>query len=157
LSRRRGQSIVYVIMLMPLLILIFSLAVDVASLQLQKLRLRYAVDLATLTAATAVDAVSYTRNGQLQLDTSLATMTAREYLFRNLAGLPEIPDPEAVVAAADITIINQTPAFNPYTGRGLDRPSVCARIRVPYKLSLLGWFGLRTLELTVAADSEIRP
>lgn len=156
MRRRHGQSVLYVVVLMPLLILVFALAVDVASLQLQKLRLRYAVDLATLTAATAVDAESYTRSGRLQLDTALATIAAREYLFRNLAGLPEVPAPSSVASAAEITIINETPAVNPYTGRSLDRPSVCARVRVPYKLSLLGWLGLKTVDLTVSADSQIR-
>jgi hypothetical protein len=74
---------------MPTLILIFALAVDMAGLQMQKLRLRYAVDLATVTAATSVDAPYYSRTGRLQLDPSSAAATAREYLDRNLAGIPE--------------------------------------------------------------------
>ena len=41
--RSRGQSALYAIVLMPTLILILALAVDMAGLQMQKLRLRYAV------------------------------------------------------------------------------------------------------------------
>jgi len=44
LIRSRGQSVLYAVLLMPTLILVFALAVDIASLQMQKLRLRYAVD-----------------------------------------------------------------------------------------------------------------
>ena len=45
------------VLLMPTLILIFALTVEVAELQMQRLRLGYAVDLATVSAATAVDTV----------------------------------------------------------------------------------------------------
>jgi hypothetical protein len=153
---RRGQSVLYAVLLMPTLILVFALVVDIGSLQMQKLRLRYAVDLATVTAATAVDAGFYSRTGRLQLDTDDATSTVREYLLRNLAGLPDTPDPASIVAAADIIVLNQVPTLDPYTGMRLDRPAICARIRVPYRFSLLGWIGLRSIDVTVAADAEIR-
>jgi Flp pilus assembly protein TadG len=141
---------------MPTLILVFALAVDLTSLQMQKLRLRYAVDLATVTAATAVDERYYSQTGQLRLNPALATSTTREFLLRNLTGMPGIPEPAQVAAAADITIVNQTPAADPYTGGHLDRPAVCARIRVPYRFFLLGWIGLRVVDVTVAASAEIR-
>ncbi|TMF87791.1 MAG: hypothetical protein E6I07_07005, partial [Chloroflexi bacterium] len=73
---------------MPTLMLVFALAVDIATLQMEKLRLRYAVDLAAVTAASAVDIEYYSRTGRLQLDPDAATATAREYLLRNLDGLP---------------------------------------------------------------------
>lgn len=154
--RARGQSVLYAVLLMPTLILIFALAVDMAGLQMQKLRLRYAVDLATVTAATLVDAPFYSGTGRLQLDPLTATATAREYLVRNLAGMPEIEAPAAIAAAADITIVNRTPAIDPYTGGHLDRPAICARIKVPHRFMLLGWVGLNEIELTIAADAEIR-
>jgi hypothetical protein len=141
---------------MPTLILILALAVDMAGLQMQKLRLRYAVDLATVTAATRVDAPQYSRTGRLQLDPAEATATAREYLVRNLAGMREVAAPLAIAAAADITIVNRTPAVDPYTGGHLDRQAICARIRVPYRFMLLGWVGFNEVELVVAADAEIR-
>jgi hypothetical protein len=156
LIRSRGQSALYAVLLMPTLILILALAVDMAGLQMQKLRLRYAVDLATVTAATLVDAPDYSRTGRLQLDPAAATATAREYLVRNLAGMRDVAAPLAIAAAADITIVNRTPAIDPYTGGHLDRPAICARIRVPYRFMLLGWVGLNEIELVVAADAEIR-
>jgi hypothetical protein len=141
---------------MPTLILVFALAVDIASLQMQQLRLRYAVDLATVTAATAVDEGYYTQTGRLRLDPALATSTTRDFLLRNLTGMPGIPEPAQVAAAADITVVNQTPGADPYTRALLDRPAVCARIRVPYRFFLLGWIGLRVVDVTVAANAEMR-
>ena len=141
---------------MPTFILVFALAVDLTSLQMQKLRLRYAVDLATVTAATAVDERYYSETGRLRLDPGLATTTTRDFLLRNLSGMPGIPEPDQVAAAADVTIVNQAPASDPYTGAYLDRPAVCARIRVPYRFLLLGWIGLRVVDVTVAANAEIR-
>src|SRR2546428_9967677 len=111
---------------MPTLILIFALAVDMAALQMEKLRLRYAVDLATVTAATAVDASYYSHTGRLELDPPAATDAAREYLLRNLSGMPGITAPASIAAAAEISIINRTPAIDPYTGGRLDRPAVRA-------------------------------
>ena len=154
--RSRGQSVLYAVLLMPTLILVFALAVDMTSLQMQKLRLRYAVDLATVTAATAVDERYYSQTGRLRLDPALATATTQDFLMRNLTGVPGIPEPAQVAANADVSIINQTPAADPYTRAYLDRPAVCARIRVPYRFLLLGWIGLRVVEMTVAASAEIR-
>ena len=156
MTRARGQSALYAVLLMPTLILIFALAVDLAGLQMQKLRLRYAVDLATVTAATLVDAPYYSRTGQLRLEPATATATARDYLARNLAGTPGIESPAATAAAAEISVVNRTPAIDPYTGRRLDHPAICARIRVPYRFTLLGWIGLNRVALTIAADAEIR-
>jgi hypothetical protein len=141
---------------MPALILVFALAVDMTSLQMQKLRLRYAVDLATVTAATAVDGRYYSQTGRLRLDPVLATSTTREFLRRNLSGMAGVAAPAQVAAAADITVINQTPAADPYTHARLDRPAVCARIRVPYRFLVLGWIGLHVVDMTVAANAEIR-
>lgn len=156
MSRSRGQSILYAVLLMPTLVLVFALAVDIAGLHMQKLRLRYAVDLATVAAATAVDAQYYSRSGRLRLDPVVANATAREYLLRNLSGLPDVPDAATVAADADVTVINQLPGVDPYSGIRLDRPAVSARIRVPYRFSLLGWVGLRAVQLTIAADAEMR-
>lgn len=156
MKRSPGQSALYAVLLMPTLILILALAVDMAGLQMQKLRLRYAVDLATVTSATLVDASYYSRTGRLQLDPATATATAREYLGRNLAGMPDIEAPRVIAATADISIVNHTPAIDPYTGGHLDRPAICARIRVPYRFMLLGWVGFNQVELVIAADAEIR-
>jgi hypothetical protein len=70
--------------------------------------------------------------------------------------MPDVAAPLVVAAAADIRIVNRTPAIDPYTGGHLDRPAVCARIRVPYRFMLLGWVGFSEVELVIAANAEIR-
>ena len=141
---------------MPTLFLVFALAIDLASLQLDTLKLRYALDLATVTAATVVDRDVYSRTGQLRLDRIAAATTAREYLLRNLRGLSETAAPEQAVSEADITVINQVPGRDPYSGDLLDRPAICARIRVPHRFSLLAWVGISAVTMTVTSTAEIR-
>jgi len=77
-------------------------------------------------------------------------------LLRNLDRMPDISAPAAIASGADITVINRVPARDPYTGMALDRPAICARIHVPHRFSVLGWIGLRAVELTIAANAEIR-
>jgi uncharacterized membrane protein len=158
LRRARGQSILYVVLLMPTLILIFALTVEVGQLQMQRLRLGYAVDLATVSAATAVDAQYYAQTGHLRLDQDAALAVTRTYLDQNLTASLGPSQAALVAAAADITVINQTPSADPYTGVRLDRPSVSARIHVPYRLTLLGFVGqVSAGRLTLAAHAEIKP
>jgi Putative Flp pilus-assembly TadE/G-like len=154
--KRRGQSTLYAVLLMPTLFLIVALAVEVATLELERLRLNYALDLATVTAANAVDPVSYSQTGQLRLNPVAATALTREYLLRNLSGMTDTPHPEEIAAAADITVVNQVPSRDPYRGLLLDRPAVCARIHVLHHFLLLGWIGMNAVELTLSADAEIR-
>jgi Putative Flp pilus-assembly TadE/G-like len=156
LNRLRGQSVLYAVLLMPTLIIVFALAVDIGMLQMQKLRLRYAVDLATVSAAEAVDRDYYGRTGRLQLDPIAASLAARDYLQRNLDGMPEVQEAGLIAAAAEVTVINRVPSLDPYTGARIDRPAVCARIRVPHRFLLLGWIGMESVEIRVAANAEIR-
>jgi len=156
LNRIRGQSVLYAVLLMPTLMLIFALAIDVAGLQMQTLRLRYAVDLATVAGANVVDRAFYTQTGRLRIDQIGATATTREYLLRNLSGIPDVDNMSAVASSADVAVVNRTPAADPFTGTRLDHPAVCARIRVPYRFSLLVWIGIRQAMLTVTASAEIR-
>ncbi len=158
---QRGQSVLYTVLLLPTLILVFALAVDVGSLEMQKLRLRWAVDLATVGAATAVDGAAYARTGRLRLDPEAATAVARGYLYRNLARLGTSVGGEAgatmIANEAEVAVINDVPARNPFTGATLDRPAVCARIRVPYRTGLMRGFGLPDhVQLTLAADAELK-
>ena len=153
---RRGQSVLYAVLLMPTLFLVLALAIDIAALQLDKLRLRYALDLAMVTAATAVDRNTYSQTGRLRLDPNVATTIARDYLLQNLSGLPDTPNPERIVAAADIAVVNQVPARDPYSGMLLDRPAICARIRVTHRFDLLGWVGMHAVNLAITSTAEIR-
>lgn len=154
--KRRGQSTLYAVLLMPTLFLIVALAVEVATLELERLRLSYALDLATVTAANAVDPVSYSQTGQFRLNPVAATNLTREYLLRNLADMPDTPHPEEIAATADITVVNRVPSRDPYRGLLLDRPAVCARIHVLHHFLLLRWIGMDAIDITVSADAEIR-
>ena len=158
---RRGQSMLYAVLLLPTLMLIFALAVDIGMLQMQQLRLRWAVDMATVDAATAVDAAAYAQTGRLQIDPALAPSVARQYLYLNLSrlGTSVGGDDGAFMIArdAEISVINQVPGIDPYSGVALDRPAICARIHVPYRMSFLPWLGRFGLDqLTVTSDAEVK-
>lgn len=158
MKMRRGQSILYVLLLMPTLILVLSLTIDLGQMQLQRLRLRYALDLATVSGASSVDAAAYSQSGRLRIDRNAALATTRAYLEANL--VPALGGREAgtVANAADITVINDLPGIDPYTGMRLDRPSVCARINVRYRFNLIGFLGRLGLgHLSVASTADIRP
>ena len=138
--------------------LILSLTVDMAQLQMQRVRLRYAVDLATLSGATSVDKLYYGESARLRLDPDAALATTRPYLAWNLAESLGSNQATAVAEAAEITVVNETPGIDPFTGMRLDRPSICARIRVPYRLNLLGFVGtIGTGRMTLASNAQIRP
>jgi hypothetical protein len=140
----------------PVLLLIFAFAIDLGLLQLDNLRLRYALSLSTVTAATNVDEAFYSATGKLRLDPATAIPAARRSLDENLAGLPVPIDPSRLAADAEFTIVNQVPGRDPFSGSILDRPAICARLRVPHRFTMLGWIGLSQVQTTITADAEIR-
>jgi hypothetical protein len=148
----------YAVLLLPTLMLVFGLAIDIGMLQMQQLRLRWAVDMATVDAATVADAAVYTQTGRIQLDPVLATDVAREYLYLNLAKLGNSVGGDqgarAIANTAEIAVINQLPARDPFTGAMLDRPAISARIRAPYRMSLFPWLGIN--QLTITSSSEVK-
>ena len=157
MSRRRGQSILYVILLMPAVLLILCMTVEVGQLQFQRLRLRNATDLATLSGATSVDRTYYAGTGLLRLDPALAVATTRDYLKRNLLEALGAEQAAAVADAAEIAVVN-VPGKDPFTGVLLDRPSVSTRIKVRYRLSLLAFVGtVWQGTMSLASTSQIRP
>ncbi len=157
---QHGQSTLYAILLMPVLLMVVSLVADVGSLQVQSVRLRWADDMALVDAVTEVDANHYAATGQLLLDPASQSVY-RAYLVPNLAPLRGQmgggATPESVARDAQLVVINSVPATNPFNGHRLDRPAVCARIRVPIRTGLLSLAGLSpTQTLTVTGDAEIR-
>lgn len=155
--RRRGQSILYVILLMPAMLIILSLTVDIGQLQFQRLRLRTALDLATLSGAASVDRTYYANTGRLRFDPGVALLTTRAYLQRNLVESLGEQQATYVADAAEISIVNVTPASDPFTGMRLDRPTIAARIRAPYRLSLIGFLGgLGNGSISLASNAQIR-
>jgi hypothetical protein len=88
----------------------------------------------------------------------IALSTTRAYLASNLTEPLGSNQATAVAEAAEITVVNETPGIDPFTGMRLDRPSICARIRVPYRLDLLGFVGaIGTGQMTLASNAQIRP
>lgn len=151
----------YAVLLLPTLMLIFGMAIDIGMLQMQQLRLRWAVDMATVDAATVVDAASYTRTGRLQLDPVLAPAVARQYLYLNLARLGSSVGGDlganTIARNADIAVVNQVPARDPFSGAWLDRPAICARIRAPYHMALLSSIAhLGANQLTITSNAEVK-
>jgi uncharacterized membrane protein len=145
---------------MPLLLMVLSLVADVGSLQVERVRLRWADDMALVDAVTEVDAAHYAATGEVRLDVA-AESVYRRYLLPNLEAMRGVmadgATPESVATAADVAVVNTIPATNPFNGHRPDRPAVCARIRVPFKTSLLGLAGLRSAQtLTVVGDAEVR-
>ena len=155
IDRRRGQSVLYAVLLMPMFFLVFALAIDIGMLQLDRLRLHYAVDLAAVTAAGAVDANAYRGSGILQLDQPAASAIVRQSLLSNLSQLPDTVDPVQIASSADIAVVNRLPGQDPYTGTALERPAVCIRIRVPHRFALLDWVGMRAGVMTITGEAEI--
>jgi len=153
---RCGQSVLYAVLCFPVLLLIVAFAIDLGLLELDNLRLRYALSLSTVTAATNVDHVYYTANGRLRLDPDTAIPAARRSLYENLSGLSQPIEASNLAANAELTVVNRVPARDPYSGSTLDRPAICARLRVPHRFMMLGWIGLSQVETTITADAEIR-
>ncbi len=156
-----GQSMLYAVLLLPTLMLVFGMAIDVGMLQMQQLRLRWAVDMATVDAATLVDAASYSRTGRIQLDPALAPAVARQYLYLNLARLGSSVGgglgASAIARTADIAVVNQVPAHDPFSGAWLDRPAISIRIRAPYRMSVLPWLAyLGANQLTITSNAEVK-
>jgi hypothetical protein len=157
---QHGQSTLYAILLMPMLLMVVSLVADVGSLQVDSIRLRWADDMALVDAVTEIDSAHYAATGQVRLD-PVAQGVYRSYLVPNLAPMREVmadgATPESVAQNAELAVINSVPAINPFNGHRLDRPAVCARIKVPIKTGLLSLAGLRSAQvLTVTGDAEIR-
>jgi hypothetical protein len=151
---RRGQSILYVVVLLPTLLLVLVLSVQIALLQMSARRLTSALDLASVGGASAVDTAYYAETGRLRLDSRQAVMAARDQLARNLAGIP-FGRPAAM--SAEITVLDQVPGRDPYSGVLLDRPAVCIRARLRVDAGLLRLAGApHWLTLTRSADAELR-
>jgi hypothetical protein len=145
---------------MPMLLMVVSLVADIGSLQVEAVRLRWADDMALVDAVTEVDSTHYAAAGLIQLDPA-AEGVYRGYLVPNLAPLRGVmadgATPESVAENAELAVINSVPATNPFNGHRLDRPAVCARIRVPIQTGLLSLAGLRSAQtLTVTGDAEVR-
>ncbi|MDP9326075.1 MAG: pilus assembly protein TadG-related protein [Candidatus Dormibacteraeota bacterium] len=157
--KQGGQSTLYAIMLMPTLLMAMSLVADVGSLQVHRVQLSWANDMALVDAVTEVDPAFYADTGRLRLDPAAITIF-RQYLALNLEPLRNQmagTTPSSVAEGAEVVIVNSTPATNPFSGHLLDRPAICARIKVPFRTGLLALAGLTPVRtLTISGDAEIK-
>lgn len=155
LRPQRGSTVLYVVLLSPILMLSLALAVDLGGLQLQRQRLSSAVDQAAVVAASGAAGVE----GTAQLDPGAAVSRFRQALVDNLsplAGDIAGATPESIARAAEVYPITTVPATDPLGNAGtVRRPTIEARVRVPVRAGLLHLAGIPdtvTLTLITAAD-----
>jgi hypothetical protein len=158
MASARGQSVLYAVLLMPLLLLVLSLVADVGALQVERVRLRWALDTALVDAVGEVDPGAFAASGRLSLSPD-AIPVFRRYLAANLEPMRRLlagATPESVAASAEVAI-SDGPGANPFDGHRLDRPAISARVRIPVRASLLALAGLDGIQtLTASGDAEIR-
>lgn len=160
IGRRRGQrgsTVLYVVLLSPVLMLTLALAVDVGGLQLQRQRLGSAVDQAAVVAASgSAGVVDVGRlNGTAEARFRQALLDNLRPLASDIAGTT----PEAVARAAQVYVPASLPAADRFGNAGvLRRPTIEAQVRVPVRTGLLHLAGISdtvTLTLTTAADLRV--
>ena len=160
--RRRtggGQAVLYVVLLSPVILLCLTAAVGLGALQLEKQRLRSALDEATLVAAARGGDQP---TGQLNLGRGDTAQLVRQSIadnLRPLAGHLDGADPDQVAATADVAVIVDVPSADPFDGSlVVRRPTLEVRMRAPIRAPLLGLAGLPqavTLTLTSSADLRV--
>jgi len=156
-SRPRGSAVLCAVVLSPILMLGLALAVQLGALQLERQRVRSAVDEAAVTAAAgAVDAGAAAR-----VDHARAAALLREALataLRRLEGDLGGEGADAVATAAEVAVVDEVPAPDPFTaGATVSRPAIEARVRVPLRTGLLRVAAVPpTLTLTVVSGADLR-
>ena len=159
MRRPSGQAMLATILTVPTLLLALVLVVQLGLIMAERQRLQAALDLAALAGTAMVDGSQYGSSGQVALDPLRATRDARATLERNLAlgSSSEVAGAAQVAASAEIWVVNDVPARDPFSGLLLDRPAIAIRVREPFQAGLLRLAGLTPrLMLTVTSDAELR-
>lgn len=137
MRRQRGSAVLLAVLLGPVLLVGLALAVQLGALQLERQRVRAAVDEATVGAA----AVAVTAGAGAGVDHERAATLLREALvtaLRPLEGELDGGGAGAVAAGADIAVVDDVPAPDPFIpGAVVLRPSIETRVRVPLRTGLL--------------------
>jgi hypothetical protein len=155
--RQRGSSVLYVIVLSPVLLLGIALATEAGALQMEKQRVRSALD-----ASVVVAAASASRAGvAAQLDTGRAAAVMREVLVANLAPLASTfagVDAQAIAQDADVAVVTAVPASDPFgSGETVRRPTLEVRVHVPLRTGLFAAAGLPpAVTVTLVASAGLR-
>ena len=156
-QRQRGSSVLYVVVLSPVLLLSLALATEVGGLQMQKERIRSALDQSVVVVAAAASRAG----GSVSLERARAVGVMREVLAENLAPLAAaFADVSAAAVArnADVTVLTDVPAPDPFDSTQVVRhPSIAVRIRVPLHTGLFAAAGLPSVEtVTLASTAALR-
>lgn len=153
----RGSSVLYVVVLSPVLLLSLALATEAGGLQMQKERLRSALDQSAVVAAAAAS-----RAGSgVTIDNARAVAVMREVLAANLAPLATTfahASAAGVARSADVAVVTNVPAPDPFDSAATIRhPSIAVRVRVPLHTGLFVAAGLpATVTLTLTASAALR-
>lgn len=151
-----GSSVLYVILLTPVLLLCLALVIDAGSLQFQRQRLQSALDVA-VHAGVAVTASTQDPS----LDPATAVRNIRQAILDNLAPLaPDLASmsPADAARTADVAVIDHTPQRDPFhPGAVIDRPTIEVRVTLSVPSGLLRVTGLPPeLPLTLTGSADLR-
>lgn len=157
-GRQDGSAVLYAIVLSPVLLLSLALAVEASALQLQKQRLRNAVDQATVVAASGT---AQTKVTGASLDSSHADGLVRVALVDNLIPLQgdiEGATAQDIARSAEVVIVTTVPSADPFdSGKVVARPTLEVRVHMPVRTGLLQLAGVSaTVTLTVVASADLR-
>jgi Flp pilus assembly protein TadG len=158
-ARRRaqhGSSVLYVIVLSPVLLLGMALATEAGALQMQRQRLQSALDASVVVAAaSAAHAGSAAR-----LDVARADDVARQVLADNFAPLASAFGGTTAVAIArdaDVAVVTDVPSPDPFGHGTIRRPTLELRVRVPLHTGLFAAAGLPpVISVTLVASAGLR-
>ncbi|MFW5896806.1 MAG: pilus assembly protein TadG-related protein [Bacillota bacterium] len=150
---RRGAAALLVVIWLPVLLAVTSLAVNLGRMLVDRSRLQAAADLAALAAVQSVDWDALAE-GEILLVPQLADMVAREYSRQNLEHLMARKAAETRVWVVNGSV--DDPAPHPVTGVDLKYPTVVVRLSIERPSPVLGAaFGSFTL--CTEADASVRP
>ncbi|HZS15142.1 MAG TPA: hypothetical protein VFC09_11130 [Candidatus Dormibacteraeota bacterium] len=162
MSRRRcrherGSSVLYVVVLSPVLLLSMALATEAGGLQMQKERVRSALDQSAVVAAAAASRAG----GSVGIDRARAVAVMREVLAENLLPLSSAfagATASSLAADADVAVVTDVPAADPFAaGAILRHPSIEVRVRVPLRTGLFVAAGLPSTEtVTLVSAAALR-
>lgn len=155
--RSRGSAVLYVVLLAPVLLLVLAMVVDIGGVQLQKERLRSALDEAVVTGSAAAAAGGVAA----RLDTAAAERSVRTAIFLNLeplAGELNGVTPEDVAQSARVAVVTDVPASDPFDpSTQLTEPTVAVQIAAPVSTGLLAVAGMPSTQvLTLSASAQLR-
>lgn len=127
-----GSMAALTVILLPLILVVLVGALELGFVRLVAERARIAADLATVVAVNDQDDGELARTGRLRSSADAAEI-ARSQLAANLAPLAGVlaATPEAIAAAADVSVVERAGGVDPRTGRTRSAPTVRIAAEMP--------------------------